>query len=238
MTPMLELLDVHSGYGKSEVLHGVSFSIGAGEVVSLMGRNGMGKSTALKTIVGLLPLRAGDILFEGKPLQGLPVDQISRMGISLVPEHRDIFSLLSVEENIRIAERRGASWNLERVYSEFPRLKERRTNLGSALSGGEQQMLALARALVQGPRVLLLDEPTEGLAPVIVDEIVELVRRVAADGTPILLVEQRFEVCEALATRHYIMEEGRIVYQGDTAALHSDTGLLERYLGLEVDGLH
>ena len=176
MSSTLELVDVHSGYGKSEVLHGVSLRIGAGEVVSLLGRNGMGKSTTLRTIVGLLQLRAGDILFEGRQLQDLPTDEISRMGISLVPEHRAIFGLLSVEENIRIAERRNAPWNLHRVYTEFPRLKERRSNLGSALSGGEQQMLSLARALVQGPKVLLLDEATEGLAPVIVDEIVEVIR--------------------------------------------------------------
>lgn len=238
MSRMLELIDVHSGYGKSEVLRGVSLSINAGEVVSLLGRNGMGKSTSLKTIVGLLTLHSGSVIFDGQPLQGLAVDQISRLGVALVPEHRDIFSLLSVEENIRIAERRAAPWNLQRVYAEFPRLKERRANLGGALSGGEQQMLSLARAMVQGPKLLLLDEPTEGLAPVIVDEIVELIRRVAAEGTPILLVEQRFEVCEALATRHYLMEEGRIVYEGNTAALLADAALLERYLGLAVDGLN
>lgn len=237
MSSTLELVDVHSGYGNSEVLHGVSLRIGAGEMVSLLGRNGMGKSTTLRTIVGLLQLRAGDILFEGHQLQGLPIDEISRMGISLVPEHRAIFGLLSVEENIRIAERRNAPWNLHRVYTEFPRLKERRSNLGSALSGGEQQMLSLARALVQGPKVLLLDEATEGLAPVIVDEIVEVIRRVAAGGIPILLVEQQFEVCDALASRHYIIEEGRIVYEGDTARLRADEAVLERYLGLAVDGL-
>jgi branched-chain amino acid transport system ATP-binding protein len=231
---VLELREVHAAYGKSEVLHGVSMHVGAGEIVSLLGRNGMGKTTTLNTITGLLPALGGSIHFEGRALAGLGVEDIARAGISLVPADRGIFHLLSVEENIRIAVRRHADWTLERVYQAFPRLRERRRNLGGALSGGEQQMLTMARALVQGPRLLLLDEPTEGLAPVIVDELVALIAEVGRSGVPIVMVEQSFEVCQALAGRHYILEEGRVVFEGTTGELQADAGLLQRYLGLDV----
>jgi len=232
---VLELRDVHAAYGKSEVLHGVSLHVRAGEIVSILGRNGMGKTTTLNAIVGLLPVSAGSVHFEGRDLAGMGVEAIAQAGIALVPADRGIFQLLSVEENICIALRRHAEWTLEGVYRAFPRLRERKRNLGGALSGGEQQMLAMARALVQGPRLLLLDEPTEGLAPVIVDELTTLIADVGRSGVPIVMVEQSFEVCEALAGRHYILEEGRVVFEGTTAELQSDAGLLQRYLGLDVE---
>lgn len=233
--PILKLHDVHAAYGKSEVLHGVSLHVNDGEIVSILGRNGMGKTTTLNTIVGLLPMRAGTTVFQGRSLAGLDVEAIAQAGISLVPADRGIFQSLSVEENLRIAIRRGADWTLDRVYQAFPRLKERRCNLGGALSGGEQQMLSIARALLQGPKLLLLDEPTEGLAPVIVDELVALIAEVGRSGVSIVMVEQSFEACLALAGRHYILEEGHVVFEGTGSQLQSDPGLLQRYLGLEVE---
>ncbi|MCY1232868.1 High-affinity branched-chain amino acid transport ATP-binding protein LivF [compost metagenome] len=232
---ILVLEGVNASYGKSHVLHGVSLQVGAGEVVSVLGRNGMGKTTTLRTIVGLLRAHAGSVRFEGDDLASVAVDDIARRGVSLVPAHRGIFTLLSVQENLQIAQRRHAAWTLERIYEEFPRLRERLRNLGGALSGGEQQMLAIARALVQGPRLLLLDEPTEGLAPVIVDELTELIRGVGESGIAIVLVEQSFAVCRALAQRHYILEEGMVVFEGSTGDLDADTSVLERFLGLDVD---
>jgi branched-chain amino acid transport system ATP-binding protein len=236
--PILSLDNVHAAYGKSQVLHGVSIHVNAGEIVSLMGRNGMGKTSVLRAIVGLLPVQAGQVRFGGAPIVGNEVDAIARAGVSLVPADRGIFTLLSVEENLRISYRKGSPWDLERAYQGFPRLKERRQNLGGALSGGEQQMLAIARALMQGPKLLLLDEPTEGLAPVIVDELVETIRGVGQGGTPIVLVEQTFSVCRALAARHYILEEGRVVFEGRTPELDRNPEALDRYLGMATDDEH
>lgn len=232
---LLTLKNVHASYGKSQVLHGVSLDVGAGEIISVMGRNGMGKTTTLNTIVGLLPISSGEILFDARPIAGLAVDAIARLGIALVPADRGIFALLSVEENLLVARRPGAAWTLERVYEKFPRLRERRTNLGGALSGGEQQMLAIARALLQGPKLLLLDEPAEGLAPVIVDELVALIREIGDAGTSIILVEQTFSVCRALASRHYILEEGHVVFEGTSSSLDEDSSILDRFLGLAID---
>lgn len=236
--PILQLDEVNACYGKSHVLHGVTMHVAQGEIVSLMGRNGMGKTSVLRAIVGLLPVHAGDVTFQGRSIRDDAVDAIARSGIALVPADRGIFTLLSVEENLRVAARRGAPWDLERVYQSFPRLKERRRNLGGALSGGEQQMLAIARALLQGPRLLLLDEPTEGLAPVIVDELVQIIADVGRAGTPIILVEQTFSVCKALAARHYILEEGLVVFGGTTSELDANPEILERYLGMATDEGH
>lgn len=232
---ILELRNVHTTYGKSEVLHGVSLSVYSGEIVSVLGRNGMGKTTTLKTIVGLLVPSQGHVLFEGRDIAGQEVDAIARSGISLVPEHRGIFAMLSVLENLQIAQRPHSAWTLDRVFEAFPRLKERSKNSGGALSGGEQQMLAIARALVQGPKLLLLDEPTEGLAPVIVDELVELIAEVGRSGIPIILVEQSFAVCRALAIRHYILEEGVVEFEGNTKTFDDDDTVLNRLLGLDVE---
>lgn len=232
---VLQLCDIHASYGKSHVLHGVTLEVGPGEIVSLMGRNGMGKTSALRAIVGLLPVQSGEIYFEGQSIVGHEVDSIARSGVALVPADRGIFTLLSVEENLKVACRKGADWDLNQVYRSFPRLKERRRNLGGALSGGEQQMLAIARALLQGPKLLLLDEPTEGLAPVIIDELVRIIGDVGRAGTPIVLVEQTFSVCRALASRHYILEEGAVVFQGTTGELDADPSLLDRYLGMATE---
>ncbi len=231
---MLNVQDIHSQYGKSIVLEGVSLEVNQGELVTLLGRNGAGKTTTLRSIVGIVTPSKGQITFEGKDTVGLETFEIARQGISLVPEHRGIFRMLSVDENLRIAVRPDSKWSLDDVYGLFPRLWERRTNGGHALSGGEQQMLAIARALVNNPKILLLDEPTEGLAPVIVDELVKILREIRRSGVPILLVEQNLSVCRALADRHYVLEQGRIVYQGSAAEFNADPSISDRYLALSA----
>ena len=231
---ILQVEDVHGYYGKSHILQGVSLQVDAGEVVTLLGRNGAGKTTTLKSIVGVVPPAQGRVLFEGQLISGLPSYKIAARGVCLVPEHRGIFKLLTVEENLTMAARKESAWGLDEVYTIFPRLKERRRNGGGQLSGGEQQMLAIARALMTHPRVLMLDEPVEGLAPVIVDEIVAQIRQIKATGMSIILVEQNLEVCTQLADRHYIVEQGRIVYSGSNAAFLADEGVKDRYLGVNL----
>ena len=231
---ILQLEDVHGYYGKSHILQGVSLQVDKGEVVTLLGRNGAGKTTTLKSIVGVVPPVQGRVLFEGQLISGLPSYKIAARGVCLVPEHRGIFKLLTVEENLTMAARKESAWGLEEIYAIFPRLKERRRNGGGQLSGGEQQMLAIARALMTHPRVLMLDEPVEGLAPVIVDEIVAQIRQIKATGMSIILVEQNLEVCTQLADRHYIVEQGRIVYRGSNAEFLADEGVKDRYLGVNL----
>lgn len=231
---MLALDDIHSYYDKSHVLEGVSLRVEAGELVTLLGRNGAGKTTTLKSIVGLVPPRRGEVRFDGRSITGQEPFRIARQGVALVPEHRGIFGLLSVEENLRIAARRDSRWQLADIYRLFPRLEERRRNGGNALSGGEQQMLAIARALINDPRILLLDEPTEGLAPVIVDEIVHILRDIRAQGLPVLLVEQNLRVCEQLADRHYVLEQGRVVYHGSAQEFRDNPSIRDRFLALGV----
>ncbi|QDD66866.1 ABC transporter ATP-binding protein [Herbaspirillum seropedicae] len=231
---ILQVEDVHGYYGKSHILQGVSLQVDAGEVVTLLGRNGAGKTTTLKSIVGVVPPVQGRVLFEGQLISGLPSYKIAARGVCLVPEHRGIFKLLTVEENLTMAARKESAWGLEEIYAIFPRLKERRKNGGGQLSGGEQQMLAIARALMTHPRVLMLDEPVEGLAPVIVDEIVAQIRQIKATGMSIILVEQNLEVCTQLADRHYIVEQGRIVYRGSNAEFLADEGVKDRYLGVNL----
>ena len=231
---MLNVDSIHSYYDKSHVLEGVSLKVEAGELVTLLGRNGAGKTTTLRSILGIVRPRQGQISFNGQQLVGREIFDIDRLGIALVPEHRGIFRQLSVEENLRIAARKDSRWQLEDVYSMFPRLKERRRNGGFALSGGEQQMLAIARALLNGPKLLILDEPTEGLAPVIVDELVKILRRIKDEGLSILLVEQNLMVCDALADRHYVLEQGRVAYQGSAAQFREDPSVKNRYLALSA----
>lgn len=231
---ILQVQDVHGYYGKSHILQGVSLQVDAGEVVTLLGRNGAGKTTTLKSIVGVVPPAQGQVLFEGQVISGLPSYKIAARGVCLVPEHRGIFKLLSVEENLTMAARKESAWGLEEIYAIFPRLKERRKNGGGQLSGGEQQMLAIARALMTHPRVLMLDEPVEGLAPVIVDEIVAQIKQIKSTGMSIILVEQNLEVCTQLADRHYIVEQGRIVYSGSNAEFLADEGVKDRYLGVNL----
>ncbi|MBA6134520.1 MULTISPECIES: ABC transporter ATP-binding protein [Pseudomonas] len=231
---MLNVDSIHSYYDKSHVLEGVSLKVEAGELVTLLGRNGAGKTTTLRSILGIVRPRQGQISFNGQQLVGREIFDIARLGIALVPEHRGIFRQLSVEENLKIAVRTTSRWQLEDVYSMFPRLKERRRNGGFALSGGEQQMLAIARALLNGPKLLILDEPTEGLAPVIVDELVKILRRIKDEGLSILLVEQNLMVCDALADRHYVLEQGRVAYQGSAAQFREDPSIKNRYLALSA----
>ncbi len=230
----LSVNNVHSYYGKSHILQGVSLQVPEGSVVTLLGRNGAGKSTTLKTIAGVIAPRPGSIQFHGQEIGGLPAYRVAGMGVCLVPEHRGIFKLLTVEENLLLGLRKGSPWQLNEIYGLFPRLKERRRNGGGQLSGGEQQMLAIGRALMNAPRLLMLDEPVEGLAPVIVEEIVSQIHKIRTAGVSILLVEQNLEVCTQLADRHFILEQGQIVYSGSNEEFHNDAAIKDRYLGVNV----
>ena len=229
---ILSVDKLHAHYGKSHVLQGVSFHVNKGELVTLLGRNGAGKTTTLKSIVGVVPPTQGTVRLFGHELQRLAPHAIARQGVCLVPEHRGIFKLLTVEENLMLAQRKGSPWQLEDVYQIFPRLKERRRNGGAQLSGGEQQMLAIGRALMNDPKLLMLDEPVEGLAPVIVEEIVDQLKVIKAAGVSILLVEQNLEVCTQLADRHYIVEQGRVVHAATNAEFLEDDAVKDRYLGV------
>ncbi|MCB5410804.1 ABC transporter ATP-binding protein [Pseudogemmobacter sp. CC-YST710] len=231
---LLEVENLHSFYGKSHILQGVSLTVNEGEVVTLLGRNGAGKSTTLKSIAGAVTPGQGRVSLAGRDLAGQPAFRIAKAGVCLVPEDRGIFSLLTVEENLRIACRKGSAWSIADIYAIFPRLEERKRNGGGQLSGGEQQMLSIARALLTGPRLLMLDEPVEGLAPVIVDEIVTQIRKVAAAGVSILLVEQNLAVCTALAHRHNIIELGRIAYHASGPDFIRDSDARDRYLGVKA----
>jgi branched-chain amino acid transport system ATP-binding protein len=231
---ILEVDDLHAHYGKSHVLQGVTLQVGDGELVTLLGRNGAGKTTTLKAIVGVVTPTQGVVRFRGEAVQGRPPHEVASRGICLVPEHRGIFKLLSVEENLLLGQRKRSPWQLADVYRLFPRLQERRRNGGAQLSGGEQQMLAIARALMNDPKLLMLDEPVEGLAPVIVEEIVTQLNAIKRAGVAILLVEQNLEVCTQLADRHCIIEQGTIVYTADNAAFLADAAVKDRYLGVGV----
>jgi branched-chain amino acid transport system ATP-binding protein len=207
----LELRDVHAYYGESHVLHGMTLSVETGEVATLVGRNGVGKTTTLRTIMGILPARQGTITLDGAPLTGLPSDKIAKRGLGYVPEERGILSTLSVAENLMLAPVVGdRGWTVERIFDAFPNLKERAKAGGTTLSGGEQQMLAIARVLRSGARTVLLDEPTEGLAPVIVERIGELIRAMKADGITVLLVEQNVRFATGVADRHHIVVHGTV----------------------------
>ncbi|MFC3230518.1 ABC transporter ATP-binding protein [Marinibaculum pumilum] len=231
---LLEMRDCDVFYGKAQALHGVTVTVGEGEIVSLIGRNGAGKSTLIKAAIGLLPLRGGTRLFEGADETGRPPEALGRMGIAFVPENRRIFASLSVEENLRIATvmgRRGA-WDLKRIYGLFPRLQERAASRGDTLSGGEQQMLAVGRGLLTNPRLLLLDEPTEGLAPLIVRDLVAAMAEINREGVAILLVEQNLKVPLQLAQRQYVIDNGRIQWEGGTEALLADRTRVEAMISL------
>ena len=234
---MLRAQNIQSGYGLSQVLFDVSLEIGAGEVVALLGRNGMGKSTLVRTIFGQLPLQAGRLSFGGEDISGWAPDRIARLGLAIVPEGRQCFPNLSVREHLTaFAARRNAvanhHWDLERVFEMFPRLRERQSNMGNQLSGGEQQMLAIGRALVTNPRLLILDEATEGLAPLVREEIWQCLARLREAGQTILVIDKYVERLIKLADRHIILERGRIVWQGSSAALDADRSLWTRDLGV------
>jgi branched-chain amino acid transport system ATP-binding protein len=231
---MLSVQSIHSYYGKSHILQGVSLDVPDNSVVTLLGRNGAGKSTTLKTIAGLIAPKQGSVNFQGRDIAGLPAYRVAAMGVCLVPEHRGIFKLLTVEENLNLGLRKNSPWQLNDIYRIFPRLKERRRNGGGQLSGGEQQMLAIGRALMNNPRLLMLDEPVEGLAPVIVEEIVAQIKHIRQAGVSIVLVEQNLEVCTQLADHHFILEQGQIVYSGTNEAFRADNAVKDRYLGVNV----
>jgi branched-chain amino acid transport system ATP-binding protein len=229
---LLRVENIDTYYGDSHVLKNLSLEIRRGETVALLGRNGVGKTTTLKSIVGWVPPRRGTISFEGTDIAGSDMMSNARRGISLVPEERRIFTNLTVYENIKLAQvtARAKGWTLEDVYDRFPRLKERATNKGDEISGGEKQMLAIARALVQDTRLLLLDEPTEGLAPLIVREVEAIVREIKAKGMTILLVEQNFYSALAVADRCYVIDQGTIQFEGTPDDLRGNTEVLAKYL--------
>ena len=230
---LLEVRDLHAWYGESHVLHGVDFEVRRGEVVTLLGRNGAGKTTTLKSVMGMVPRRSGSIRYEGSELTVLPSNQIARLGIAICPEERGIFASLNVEENLLLPPVvREGGLGVDSIFGLFPNLQERLRSQGTKLSGGEQQMLAIARILRTGARFLLLDEPTEGLAPVIVQQIGATIRRLKAEGFTILLVEQNFRFAATVADRHYVMERGRVVDMIPNAALDASMGKLHEYLGV------
>lgn len=229
---MLELNAVNSGYGETQVLYGMGLRAEAGRVLAILGRNGAGKSTTLKTVMGLLPLREGQITFEGRAMPKRPYD-IAKAGIAYVPETRDIFPSLTVRENLEIASKRfDGAWTMDRVLDLFPRLGERLENGGTQLSGGEQQMLAIARALLMNPRLLILDEPTEGLAPIIVKLIHDKLMELKREGLSMVLVEQNFGFATSLADDVVVVSKGQVVWTGTADDIRADTEAQHRWLGV------
>ena len=230
---LLKVQGLQAWYGESHILHGVGFEIGRGELVTLLGRNGAGKTTTLRSIMGIVERRQGSVAFEGRETIGLPSDVIARQGIAYCPEERGIFSSLNVEENLLLPPKvREGGMTVEQIHELFPNLRERRASQGTKLSGGEQQMLAIGRILRTGARMLLLDEPTEGLAPVIVQHIGRTIARLKAEGFTILLVEQNFRFAATVADRHYVMEHGRVVDMIPNAQLEANMPKLHVYLGV------
>ena len=233
---MLRVRDLEAFYGASQALFGMELSVDAGEVVTLMGRNGMGKTTTVHSIMGVIETRRGSVEFEGKRVEAMPSFRIARLGLGLVPEGRQIFPNLSVRENLLAASanRTGHAnpWTIARVFEFFPRLSERQRNMGNQLSGGEQQMLAIGRALMTNPRLLILDEATEGLAPLIRQEIWACLGRLKREGQAILVIDKNIGALVGLADRHHIVEKGRVVWTGSSQALANDAGLQHRYLGV------
>jgi branched-chain amino acid transport system ATP-binding protein len=230
---LLEVSGLNSYYGDSHILFDVGLRVEKNEVVALLGRNGAGKTTTLMSLMGMVKPRAGSIQLDGQEIAGKPPHAIARAGMQLVPEDRRVFGSLNVEDNIVLASLTAPdAWPLKRIYEIFPRLQERRASRGTDLSGGEQQMLAIARALVRDPKIVLLDEPFEGLAPVIVRDLVAVCRRLAAEGQTIVLVEQNLAATLALATRAYIVNNGHIVHEGSTDEIRANPAVLKRYLGV------
>ena len=238
---MLKVDAIETFYGASQVLFGMSLEIAEGEVISLMGRNGMGKTTTVRSIIGMTPPRTGNIEFEGKALGGVPVYRIAQLGIGLVPEGRRIFSTLSVEENLvataadRIKTGAAASrrkWDLQGVYKLFPALAERKRNMGTQLSGGEQQMLAIGRALMTNPKLLILDEATEGLAPLIRHEIWRIIRELKGAGQSILIIDKNVKALAEFADRHYVVEKGKVAWQGNSAELRGNLHRVMQHVGV------
>jgi branched-chain amino acid transport system ATP-binding protein len=236
MSKLLSITDLSAGYGEAIVLSGISLALEQGQALALLGRNGMGKTTLINTIVGATRYRGGSIVLAGQELTKLRSDQRADAGVGWVPQERNIFKSLTVEENITAVARPG-SWDLKKIYALFPRLEERRNNLGNQLSGGEQQMLAIARALALNPRILLLDEPLEGLAPILIEELLAALRRIIRDeGVSALLVEQNAQKVLGITDHAIILERGAIVHEADSAVLRQDRATLEMFLGVADGG--
>jgi branched-chain amino acid transport system ATP-binding protein len=229
---ILEVQKVDAFYGIGHILHGLSLNVAEGEVVALLGRNGAGKTTTLRCIAGLTPPRSGAIRYRGRDISGAQPHRISRMGIALVPETRGIFSYFSCHENLAIARRASSRWQMDAVLERFPRLAERLGNKGQQLSGGEQQMLAIARALLTGPDLLLLDEPSQGLAPIVVNAVMDTIRSLKGERVSMLLVEQNAEMALQLADRVYVIDHGTVVFEGRPAELRANTAVTGTYLGV------
>jgi branched-chain amino acid transport system ATP-binding protein len=228
---MLEIRSLETSYGRSQVLFGIDLQIGKSEVVSLLGRNGMGKTTTVRSVMGITPPKSGTISFEGEAIERLPSYRVAQKGIGLVPEGRQVFPNLTVRENL-VATARGGAWTLERIVKLFPHLEARQGNYGNQLSGGEQQMLAIARALMTNPRLLILDEATEGLAPRIRGEIYRSIEELKAQGLSILVIDKDVKALTRVADRHYVLEKGRVVWSGSSRELAADTNVQHRYLGV------
>jgi branched-chain amino acid transport system ATP-binding protein len=229
---ILEIKAIDTFYGLGHILHGLSLEVAQGEVVALLGRNGAGKTTTMRSVTGLTPPKKGQILYKGRNIAGLDAHRISQMGIALVPETRGIFSYLSTRENLAIAQRRGSRWQMDDVLGRFPALRERLESKGRLLSGGEQEMLAIARALMTGPDLLLLDEPSQGLAPLVVNAVMDTIRELKKQHVSMLLVEQNAEMALQLADRVYVVDHGTVVFSGTPAQLRADRQVTSTYLGV------
>jgi len=236
MDKLLEVTNLVAGYDRSQVLHGIDFSLREGEIITLLGRNGMGKTTSIKCLMGLLAPRSGTIRFGGKATEGRPAFEVARLGLGLVPEGRMIFPTLTVEENLRATaanrHARADRFDLARVYEFFPRLQERSQNMGNQLSGGEQQMLAIGRALMTNPRLLILDEATEGLAPLVRAHIWQVLGELRKAGMSMVIVDKNLSALFGLADHHYVIEKGRVAWSGSSAELQRDAASVQQYLGV------
>ena len=229
---ILEIEGIDTFYGLGHILHGLSLAVAEGEAVALLGRNGAGKTTTLRSITGLTPPRAGEIRYKGRSIAGLDTHRISQMGIALVPETRGIFSYLNARENLLIAQRKHSRWQMDAVLERFPALRERLESKGRLLSGGEQEMLAIARALMTDPELMLLDEPSQGLAPLVVSAVMDTIRELKSRRVSMLLVEQNVEMALQLADRVYVIDHGTVVFEGAPAVLRADQGITATYLGV------
>ena len=238
MIATLRARDIHTYYGKSHILHGVSLEINEGEIVTVLGRNGAGKTTLMRSLTGLTPPRAGSIEIFGHETTRWPAHRIARLGAGYVPEGRKIFAGLTVLENLLVPQARPGRWTLERVFALFPQLAERRAQLAGQLSGGEQEMLAIARPLLLNPRLMLLDEPSQGLAPLVVREVIQVVSRMREEGLSVLLVEQNATLSLSVADRAYVLDDGRVVYAGQAAELARDTDLVHHLAGAASKSKH
>jgi len=231
MTAVLEAHDVHAFYGKSHILHGVSLRLDEGEIVTVLGRNGAGKTTTMRSLMGLTAVRGGSVAMLGQNVTRWPAYRIARLGVGYVPEGRKIFGNLTVLENLTVPMTRPGTWTLDRVFKLFPRLGERKSQLGRQLSGGEQEMLSIARPLLLNPRIMLLDEPSQGLAPLVVQEVMQVVRAMRDEGVSVLLVEQNVPLSLGVADRAYILDDGKVVYSGTAADLSANHELVEKLAG-------